>query len=120
MNAIQDVFQLRTFLHKEKEGMEARFVVKVFYILKLTRNEADANITGLIWAPDKMHFYTNSRLLGLYLSIKPNSINTNFRLYGFKLVPVNQREIAQIFPTCLSGKWMRRRSEAFSFTDMTL
>lgn len=120
MDGIQDVLKLRDFIRNNKEGQRAHFIVKLFYILKLSRTEEDAKITGLLWAADYACFYINSLLLGNYIGIKQNSVNKNFEIYGFTLKHCTQNEISEVFPTVDSYKtWNKRRSSTFTFTSST-
>jgi hypothetical protein len=52
----------------------------------------DDSTVGIAWCADGRHFIAKPRILGAYLGLMPNSINTNFRDHGFVIrdCPANQ------------------------------
>ena len=64
-----------------------KFSVKVLLILNFTEKHKDCvGMTGAVWCEDGVHFLANTKIMALLLDLKANSINTNLRDHGFKIV----------------------------------
>jgi hypothetical protein len=84
------------------------FVVAILRLLQETVLDPNKGEQfGIRWF-DYEIFETNSRLLAPHLGIETNSLNTNFRKYGF-----------EILLQFANRQWARRKSTLFAFTKST-
>lgn len=83
MNRLEE---LRNALVVDPTKAKTKFCVKLCRALKLVlENPDDATTIGLRWCPDNVHFFCNARIFADFLGIKLNTINSNFRVYGFSI-----------------------------------
>lgn len=91
-----------------------KFVSKILHCLRFTmQNPAFVEEIGCSWCPDGVSFIINAGILGEFLQLKPNSINTNFREHGFQLQ--KSENIKNEFPNLTKGKWKKRIATTGSF-----
>jgi hypothetical protein len=82
----EELNHLKSLVNKST-GPGLTFAVKIYRILEFVKHHPDAcEITGLIWTKLPAIFLVNNQLLTVFLGIKCNSINTNFREHGFEIV----------------------------------
>lgn len=110
--------QLQMFF---KANDRLKFSVKVYYVLQFVEKNPDyINDCGASWCSDKKHFISNSTLLGKTLSIKPNTINTNFRSHSFKIIPVKTLELTNEFNELIDLRnWKKRINQKYNFTNQS-
>jgi hypothetical protein len=100
------------------------FAVRLQRVLEFTKQfpEAAAQV-GVIWTEDNRTFLSYSKILAQFLSVAPNSINTNFREHGFSPPePVRPQCLATLVPghkCCDWLHWKQRRHELGQFTAAT-
>lgn len=97
----------------EFQGGKIKFAVKVWKTLQFVREHPEcAGMCGAMWLGDGPKFMTNAAILGSFLDIKPNSVNTNFRLLGFEI------EHSKVSGGSLPNakKWKVRVLKGHSFT----
>lgn len=94
-----------------------KFCVKILRLLKETLNdEKKIPDIGLSWCEDGTHFVCNSQILGNYLNLKSNSINTNFRAHSFQIENINFDDLQKMFGNLPDLKnWKMRRAINYSF-----
>jgi hypothetical protein len=94
-----------------------KFCTRVFHCLKFIdskKNDLDLiQKVGCSWCSDKTQFIANSTILGAFLNIKSNTINTNFRDHGFQIV--SNTDIRKEFSTLQVRQWKKRFSPAANF-----
>ena len=100
-----------------------KFSVKVLLILNFTEKHKDCvGMTGAVWCEDGVHFLANTKIMALLLDLKANSINTNLRDHGFKIVdndPVADLEGLQPLPDL--NNWRKRKNAFAEFSrDSTI
>lgn len=101
-----------------KNHNKIKFCVRILQLLNetLLDNTKIKNI-GLAWCEDGFHFICNSQILGNYINLKANSINTNFRAHSFQIENFNIVEIQKKFGNLPDIKnWKMRRNTSFEFT----
>ena len=115
MEQLTNPDQLQMFF---KANDRIKFSVKVFYVLQFVERYPDyKNECGA----DGKHFISNSTLLGNTLSIKPNTINTNFRSHGFKIIPYKAIELSTDFPNLSDIRnWKKRINQKYNFNHLSL
>lgn len=121
---IQTVAELKQFVKKqggtsdENQGQK-RFVLRIFYVLKYVKKHPESfNEIGACWCKDNSHFVANSQKLANFLDLKANSVNTNFRDHGFKIIPNNTPELRKEFPSISETRhWKIRYSNYHSFNS---
>jgi hypothetical protein len=100
------------------------FIAKLLLILNYTLEHPDTvgNI-GVFWLPDQQSIVSNSAILGAFLGIKSNSINTNFREEGFTPPRVIPKQWLVRQHPCLQGiepneatYWKKRKHADLQFT----
>ena len=111
------VIDLKNFFHSDLGQKRTRFSVKVFYVLSYSsKHPEEASTLGAFWCDDGVHFYCNAKVMGVFLGIKPNSVNTNFRLCGF-VISNNSRcaNVSAHYPIPDLNNWKKRSNERFKF-----
>lgn len=118
MDKITTPEQLKKFL---KDNDRIKFSTKVFYVLQFVKNHPEfSNECGASWCSDGTHFISNSSLLGNILSIKPNTINTNFRSHAFNIIHSKALELSPEFPNLPDIKnWKKRINPKYNFTQQS-
>lgn len=118
MNQFTTPDQLQKFF---KSNDRIKFSVKVFYVLQFVEeNPVFINECGAKWCSDGIHFISNAALLGETLSIKPNTINTNFRSHYFKVISSSTPELISDFPSLTDAKnWKKRINQQYNFSSQT-
>jgi hypothetical protein len=87
-----------------------KFAVKVLHILQYTQQHPDSrDQLGAAWCRDGRHFIVNSKILGNFLNLKSNTINTNFRDHGFQIMSCNQTELAGEFRGLTDTRHWKKR-----------
>jgi hypothetical protein len=93
------------------------FIVKLHKILTFT-SQSPATICsiGLTWTSDNESIVSNSKILGQFLNLRANSVNTNFREHGFQHPEVMRSEKLIWYVPALRdqsipeiGHWKRRK-----------
>ena len=97
----------------EFQDGKIKFAVKVWRTLQFVREHPEcAGMCGAMWLGDGPKFVTNAAILGSFLDIKPNSVNTNFRLLGFEIE--HSKVLVESLPN--AKKWKVRVLKGHSFT----
>jgi hypothetical protein len=100
------------------------FIAKLLLILNYTLEHPDTvgNI-GVFWSPGQKSIVSNSAILGVFLGIKLNSINTNFREEGLTPPVVIPKHCLVRRHPCLQGiepieakHWKKRKHTDLQFT----
>lgn len=120
---IQTVEELKEIVANSESRSRVKFASKVFYILQFVESHPDKmDELGASWCKDKKHFISNSKKLAKFLDLKSNSINTNFRDHGYKIISSNNNDLRKEFPTIQETRhWKKRYSTSPFFTkDSTL
>lgn len=114
---IQTVDELKQFINCEESQCRIVFVLKIFYILQFVKKHPiEMERIGASWCKDNFHFVANSNKLAEFLELKSNSINTNFRAHGFKIISCNMPELKKEFPDIKETRhWKIRYSNCSSF-----
>ena len=114
----ETVEQLKEYLNSDTSTRRMKFAVRVFYVLQRTKQHPDEMMkTGAIWCHDGIHFICNSQLLGEFLLIKPNTINTNFRSHSFTIENNQPPAIISEFPMLRDIRnWRKRYNPYYQFT----
>ena len=87
-----------------------KFMVKVLYVLQfIEKYPIFLEQVGASWWFDGIHFIVNSKTLGEFLNLQPNSINTNFRDHGFQILSCSFSEIQEKFPNLSNPKQWKKR-----------
>ena len=82
---------IQEFENQLKQHTRIKFASKILATLKFVENhESYTGTIGICWCQDGRHFLCNSKILGNFLSLKSNSINTNFREHGFTICQHSQ------------------------------
>ena len=111
--------EFRNSLCSEENGSKIKFAVKILRCLQYTNLHPESlPIIGATWYLDGTTFTSNSQILGDFLKIKPNTINTNFRWHGFKKVEAAISDITRKFPNIPDARnWKVRRSSNYTFNS---
>ena len=106
--------QLKDFL---TINQKMKFTVKLFKILEFTWLHREyATECGAFWCEDKEHFISHALILGKFLGIKANSINTNFRMLGFRIVQSNYEEnLENLYGIHDPKNWKKRINNMYRF-----
>lgn len=104
-------------LYPENKKVRLRFVTKIFRALKYTREHPEhINIVGAAWCANGEHFVANSSILGAFLNLKPNSINTNFRDHGFQIIGRGEAGRDMPADTADPTHWKKRHNKEANFS----
>ena len=93
------------------------FCDKLFMCLSFVEKHPEYyDKVGLFWCRDDRSFACQSKILGAFLNIKPNTINTNLRSHGFKLESFSSDDLpiginGQPEPRC----WKKHRNDSYPF-----
>jgi hypothetical protein len=92
-----------------------KFMLKVLHVLNYSRSHPLALLTlGAGWCPDGIHFVVNSTILGEFLALRSNTINTNFRDHGFEIVPCTAEHLKSDFGLTDTRHWKKRKNANFT------
>ncbi|OHT08134.1 hypothetical protein TRFO_23507 [Tritrichomonas foetus] len=96
-----------------------KFCVKILQLLRITLNdEKKIPEIGLAWCDDGFHFICNSQILGKYLNLKANSINTNFRAHSFQIGNATADDIKKTFGNLPDYRnWKMRHNINYAFNS---
>ena len=95
---VQTTEELKTFVSHNYFSGRTLYVVRVFYCLQYVKKHPEAmEEVGTSWCENGNYFISNSKKLGDFLSLKSNTINTNFRDHGFKIVGDNAELVKNHF-----------------------
>ncbi|OHT06052.1 hypothetical protein TRFO_05698 [Tritrichomonas foetus] len=110
--------ELQSQLGSFSKGSKKKFVVKVFICLQFVeKNPEFLEKIGTKWCTDGCHFVTNSIILGKFLNLKSNSVNTNFREYGFPILPSHTDSFQNEFSDIVNTRhWKIRYEQSYSFS----
>ena len=114
---IDTIDDLKKLVSKDESKGRTKFVVKIFHVLQFVRLHPEKiHELGAAWCEDGRHFIVNSNILGGFLGLKANSINTNFRDHGFQILSSSSQEIKNRFPTITETRhWKLRLSSGANF-----
>ena len=102
--------ELREFLQTNVK----LFTARVFIILQWTWKHREASEqTGIYWENNGTDFTSNSQILGDFLKIKSNSVNTNFRTHGFKIIETITTKIYN------KKNWVTRHHPHYQFSQLS-
>lgn len=95
-----------------------KFSVKVLMVLNFSEKHKDCvPVTGAVWCEDGCHFLVNTKIMASLLDLKANSINTNFREHGFKIISnVLEKDTEGLPPLPDLNNWKVRQNTAATFT----
>lgn len=83
----------------ESRRSKVKFCVKIWRILRWTLDNPDMGPrVGIFWAKDGVSFVSNPKILGAFLNLKSNSINTNLRCHGFEIKSTSADIVAREYP----------------------
>ncbi|EAY20472.1 hypothetical protein TVAG_110850 [Trichomonas vaginalis G3] len=109
--------ELKEFLNSSQNERRMKFAVRVFYVLQWTTSHPEAvQDTGAIWCKNGYYFICNSTLIGEFLNIRPNTINTNFRSHLFTIELSQPQLLLAEFPMIKDTRnWRKRVNHSFPF-----
>ena len=105
--------ELKNFLCSSQK---LKFCLKLYYCLNFVdKHNETRDLIGVEWDKDGTSFFCNSFILGNFLDLKQNSINTNLRAHGFQVENLTNSEMEKY------GKkqWKKRRSNVTNFNKFT-
>lgn len=107
----------KSFIQSSNNRNKLKFCVKILRLLQETlKDEKKIPDIGLAWCEDGTHFVCNSQILGSYLNLKSNSINTNFRAHSFQIENISFEDLQKMFGSLPDLKnWKMRRIVNYSF-----
>ena len=112
---------LRKKLLGEEEQRKIRFAVKLINLLRFQQKYPKSIYQiGIGWCPDGKSFISNSKILGNFLNIRANSVNTNFRLNMFQIVDCAVNEFVSTFGNIPDiSNWNKRIHPSFPWSTNT-
>ncbi|KAH0792756.1 hypothetical protein GPJ56_003379 [Histomonas meleagridis] len=119
----ETIDDLQFFVSRLNTSARVRFVVKILAILHFTKDHPEyISKVGGAWMGDGRHFIINSKIVGEFLDLRANSINTNFRDHGFIILTSETDKIRKQFPNLTDvHHWKMRMHPTEDFTsDSTL
>ena len=104
----------------EENGGKIKFAVKIFRCLQYAEKHPDLiPKIGACWYSNGSCFASNSMILGDFLKIKPNTINTNYRWHGFQKIDQIPNNLSAKCPTISDIRnWKIRKSKSYAFNNM--
>jgi hypothetical protein len=98
-----------------------KFTARILQLLQdAERRRKAIEEIGLAWCPDGRTFICNARTAAISLSIAANSVNTNFREHGFRILPCPVEEIRRHFPEITdTANWKKRTCTVAVFCKHT-
>ncbi|OHT16015.1 hypothetical protein TRFO_13496 [Tritrichomonas foetus] len=115
---VDTVDELKNLVGRDESKGRTKFVVKIFHMLQFVRKHPEKMLElGASWCNDGRHFVINSNILGSFLGLKANSVNTNFRDHGFQIISSNAQDLRSEFSNMIETRhWKKRISGSSSFT----
>lgn len=107
----------KSLIQSTNNRNKPKFCVKILRLLQETlKDEKKIPEIGLAWCEDGTHFVCNSQILGSYLKLKSNSINTNFRAHSFQIENISFDDLRKMYGDLPDLKnWKMRRIVNYSF-----
>ena len=95
-----------------------KYCIKVWKCLEYTQAHPETvDKIGAMWCSDKKHFLINSNILGEFLNVRPNTINTNFRDHCFEITTHSNAELQKENSNLHETRhWKKRINLSYSFT----
>lgn len=117
----EELNALRKKLLGEEEHGRMRFAVKLINLLRFQKKHPKSIYQiGIGWCPDGKSFISNSKILGNYLNIRANSVNTNFRINMFQIVDCAVNEFVSTFGNIPDiSSWNKRIHPSFPWSVNT-
>lgn len=112
--------ELKNLIGRDQSSW-VKFATKLFHVLTFSRfHPGSLFLLGASWCSDGMHFICNSGVMGVFVGLKANSIDTHFREHGFEIIRYSVPDLTTEFP-CLpaNGNWKKRLSRWHIFTAFT-
>lgn len=97
------------------------FRIKIWHLLEYSKTHpADIPRIGIFWHDD-CHFICNAKIVGNFLNLKDNSMNTNLRECGFNIdTAFQQNDLVAEFPNLPNLiRWKRRAHWQLAYTRQT-
>ncbi|EAX88515.1 hypothetical protein TVAG_428240 [Trichomonas vaginalis G3] len=118
---IDDIALMKSKVCNDEQIKRIKFTVKIIALLRYTlKHPEHIKTIGIGWFPDGKTIVSNAKILGNFLGLRSNSINTNFRAHNFQIVPVVRSEIITAFGSLPDlANWNKRRQVAFPFSIST-
>lgn len=115
------VRELQQLIFGNNTDPKLKFSVKILRILQFAQSSPkDIQFLGAAWCMDGKHFITHSQILGKFLGLKSNTINTNFRSHCFFMKNyTNLNDFIMEFRDLKLPdvkNWKRRINVKFNFT----
>lgn len=115
------VRELKQLIFGNDIDPKLKFSVKIIRILQFAKSSPnDIQFLGAAWCNDGRHFITHSQILGKFLGLKSNTINTNFRSHCFVMDNyTNLNDFIMEFKDLKLPdikNWKRRVNFKFNFT----
>lgn len=109
--------ELRRAVERDQNKSRPKFSVKILRILKHSvEHPEDVSTIGAGFCTDKIHFICNSIILGHFLGLKANSINTNFRAHSFAIDNIGIEDIPPEYGNLPDPKhWKMRHNVKYHF-----
>jgi hypothetical protein len=106
--------ELLLAVERDQLRAKPKFCVKLIRVLRYTASHpGEVGAIGCGWHKDRIHFICNSQILGNFLKLKPNSINTNLRDHGFVIDSVQISDLIPEFGSLPDAKnWKVRHNNA--------
>lgn len=102
--------ELRAIVCPDPSKSRLKFVRRIVHILNFVSAHPETVTTlGAAWCRDGKHFVVNSKILGIFLNLKSNSINTNFRDHGFQIVTCQSLDLQKDFPVLTDLRHWKKR-----------
>ena len=113
--------ELREYVIGDQSKGRIKFSVKVLHVLKhCLENPHLVPKLGVSWCPDGTSFVCNSKIIGSFLNLRSNSINTNFRAHGFQIIETPVTDVISWFGNLPDiNNWKRRKNVLFKWTTQT-
>ena len=111
----------RESLNKDPNDQKVKFMVKILRCLKYVNLHPEyIEIIGISWSKNANSFISNSKIIGEFLGIKSNTINTNYRSHGLISVDCSSSDISAEFgPLKDLNNWKRKKSKNYSLNKST-
>jgi hypothetical protein len=113
--------ELRIAVDRDQLRSKPKFCVKLIRTLRYSfSHPEEIGDIGCGWSSDQTHFICNSQILGGFLKLKANSVNTNLRDHGFVISPSTTSGRISEFGSLPDGKnWKLRRNIGCEWTPTT-
>jgi hypothetical protein len=113
--------ELRIAVERDQFRAKPKFCVKLIRVLRYAASHPrEIGELGCGWYLDHTHFICNSQILGTFLKLKPNSINTNLRDHSFVIDPFQSSDLITEFGALPDIKnWKVRHNAVSTWTAAT-